>query len=59
MNDQTVSQIVADLSYAYDGVFTPDEVTDAVAAARDLLEPKATVAGSSCPSWSPARPASS
>ncbi len=43
MNDQTVSQIVADLSYAYDGVFTPDEVTDAVAAARDLLEPKATV----------------
>ena len=37
-------QLVADLSYSYDGVFTPDEVHATVRDARALLQSRATVA---------------
>jgi hypothetical protein len=35
--------IVDDLSYTYEGVFPPESIAAAVTAARDLLEPTATV----------------
>jgi len=43
MDDTTTAQIADDLAYAYAGVFTPQEVTEAVSAARHLLEPNAKI----------------
>ncbi len=37
------STVVEELTYAFDGVFTADEVVDAVDRARHALEPQATV----------------
>lgn len=43
MNEITQAAICDDLAYAFDGTFTPDVVTAAVAQAREALEPHATV----------------
>ena len=43
MDPTTTTQLVDDLAYAYTGVFTPEEIREAVQSARDLLEPRATV----------------
>ncbi|WP_311209150.1 MULTISPECIES: arsenate reductase ArsC [unclassified Aeromicrobium] len=43
MNETTPAAIADDLAYAFDGTFTPDVVTAAVAQAREALEPHATV----------------
>lgn len=41
--DDSVSAVVDDLAYAYDGVFPREAVARAVSDARALLEPRATV----------------
>ena len=38
-----VAAIIDDLSYAYDGVFDKEAVTDAVTSAWDLLSPHSSV----------------
>ena len=38
-----VAAIIDDLSYAYDGVFDKEAVTDAVTSAWDLLSPRSSV----------------
>ena len=43
MDQNATAQLVDDLAYAYTGVFTSEEVGQAVQAARELLEPRATV----------------
>lgn len=43
MDTQTTTQLVDDLAYAYKGVFTSDEVSQAVESARELIEPRATI----------------
>ena len=43
MNETTQAAIADDLAYAFDGTFTSDVVTAAVAQAREALEPHATV----------------
>lgn len=43
MDPQTTTQLVDDLAYAYKGVFTSDEVSQAVESARELIEPRATI----------------
>ncbi|MEO7268791.1 MAG: arsenate reductase ArsC [Knoellia sp.] len=42
--DDTFAALVDDLGYAYEGVFSRETVAQAVADARELLEPRATIA---------------
>ncbi|MFZ2624396.1 MAG: arsenate reductase ArsC [Propionibacterium sp.] len=43
MDELTTTGIIDDLAYAYAGVFTPEQITQAVDEARALLEPNATI----------------
>nr|NLI49916.1 arsenate reductase ArsC [Propionibacterium sp.] len=43
MDDPTAAAIIGDLTYAYAGVFSPQEVTEAVTEARALLEGTARI----------------
>ena len=39
----TYDRLIDDLTYAYDGVFSPETIATVVHEARDLLEPRATI----------------
>lgn len=41
--DESYTRVVEDLAYQFDGVFSPESITQAVLDARRLLEPHATI----------------